>query len=217
MGTYTRVAIIAGTTLVLGGAAAADTVQIGGNMGASTENLADFTGSITYNTTMGNMGQLLIELTNTTNAATGGFLTAFVFNINSTDTDASAELLSGPASFQLITNANAEPFGTFDAGASTSADFLGGGSPNTGLGVGETGMFEFKITADDAAALSAADFITDGPFEFNFIARFRGLANDGSDKVPGEVDGNGPVIPLPTTGAMGAAGLVLLAMRRRRG
>jgi hypothetical protein len=200
--------------LASAGACHADTVEIFGVTGSSTEGLGDFTGSITYTPTMDDMGTLLVSLTNTSPMANGGFITAFVFNIASSDSDASAMLLSGPANFVGISDVNAQPFGmNFDAGASTSggpAPFEGGGNPSLGLGVGDTGEFEFKITADDAASLMADDFITNGPFDFNFVVRFRGFEDNGSDKVPGAV------IPLPSVAAMGGIGLLGLGLKRRR-
>lgn len=197
----------------------ADTVPISGDTANSTEGLGDFTGSITYTPTMGDMGSLIVSLTNTSPLANGGFLTAFIFNINSTDSDASAMLLStDTATFTGISDVNGQPFGmNFDAGASaTGGQFEGGGNPSGGLTVGATGNFEFKITADDAALLTAADFFSEGPNAFNFIVRFRGFEDNGSDKVPAGPGGNGPIIPLPSAAALAGAGLFCLAGRRRR-
>jgi hypothetical protein len=211
MRTGSRLAIVCGAALTAAAAANADSIQIFGDTANSTEGLGNFEGTITYTPTMGNMGQLLISLTNTSPAATGGYITAFVFNTGDA-VNVNVEYISGPANFNGIFDVNGQPFGMhFVAGASTSDQFEGGGAPQGGLGVGQTGDFEFKITADNAGDLSAEDFLS-GPYDFNFVVRFRGFEPDGSDKVPA----GGTMIPLPTAGAMAASGLLLIGVRRRR-
>ena len=203
-------AIVCGAALGAAAAVNADVIQIFSDTDNSTGGLGEFEGSITYNPIVGmaNMGQLLISLTNTSDDDNGGFITAFVFNTGDAD-DPDVEFISGPANFQGIFGVNAQPFGMdFDAGASISNQFEGGGNPAQGLEVDETGSFEFKITADNAAALTAEDFLS-GPFDFNFIVRFRGFEDGGSDKVPA-------AIPLPTTAAMAGAGFLGLAGFGRR-
>jgi hypothetical protein len=143
--------VVFGAALSAAAAVNADTIQIFGDTANSTEGIGDFDGTITYNPTMGNMGQLLISLTNTSEAANGGFITAFVFNTGDAD-DPDVDYISGAANFQGIFDVNGQPFGMgFVAGASTSDSFEGGGNPSAGLGVGDVGNFEFKITADNAA------------------------------------------------------------------
>ena len=95
------------------------------------------------------------------------------------------------------------PFGQFDAGAALGANWSGGGSPLFGLAVGESGLFEFTITATDADLLSTANFYGAGD---EFAVRFRGLDNGGSDKL---------VTPAPGTGALALLGLGLATRRRR--
>lgn len=210
MRTGYRLAIVCGAALGAAASAGADTIQIFGDTGNSTEGLGNFDGSVTYTPTMGNMGQLLISLTNTSDAGNGGFITAFVFNTGDAE-NVDVDFISGAANFAGISDVNAQPFGMdFVAGASaTGGQFEGGGNPTDGLAVGSTGNFEFKITADNADALTAEDFLS-GPYDFNFIVRFRGFEDDGSDKVPATV------IPLPPAGVMAAAGLMLIGVRRRR-
>jgi len=102
-----------------------------------------------------------------------------------------------------------EPFGNpFDAGAALGGSFLGGGSPNAGIGVGQTGTFSFLISALDAGGLNASDFLNGGPFDFNFVIRFRGFEDGGSDKVPAAMLTTPNVVPVPMPLALGAAGLI---------
>ncbi len=69
--------------------ASADSINIEGDMANSTEGLANFTGMLTYDFVMGDMGVLTVELTNTTvfpftfagGDDKGGFLTGFIFNV----------------------------------------------------------------------------------------------------------------------------------------
>ncbi len=105
-------------------------------------------------------------------------------------------------------NQNGGPFGNpFVGGAALEGNWLDGGMPDDGLGVGVSGTFTFDITAADADSLSAVSFIQ-GPYDFNFIVRFRGLGKDGefSDMVPA----------IPAPGALALLGLGALAQRRRR-
>lgn len=192
--------------------AAADIIHFTADQSNSTENTGvSFDGSVAYDFLSGTSGLLTVSLTNTTDPSIGGFLTGFVFNINSADPNASAVLDSTlNPNFVGMQNVSGSPFGNFDAGAAVSGSFEGGGSPSDGIAIGDTGVFSFLLTASDASALSAISFLT-GPNEFNFITRFRGVGLDGedSDKVP--------VTVLPTPGALAillAAGLI--GTRRRR-
>lgn len=177
------------------GIASADVVNIFGAAGDSS-----FTGSLNY--TPGT-GTLVVSLTNTTPTA-GGFITGFVFNIDSADANASAVLQPGSSPFQGVQNASASPFGTFDAGAALGGNFEGGGNPTVGIAVGATRLFTFLVSASDSASLSASDFYTGGTP--GFVVRTRGLNNGGSDKIPG----------VPAPGALTLAGLAGLAALRRR-
>ena len=166
--------------------AVADTVEIAGNMQQSTENLGSYCGSVCYEFQGDGTGLLSITLKNRTDEEIGGFLTGFLFNINSDDPDASAEYQENAKypDFEAASGSG-EPFGDFDAGAALGGNFLGGGNPNGGVPVGAETTFEFIVTADDAETLTALDFLT-GPNEYNFIVRFRGMdeSTAGSDKVP---------------------------------
>jgi hypothetical protein len=198
-------AVLAGVVCV-GGAAQADVISFTSDLMGSTEQLGAFEGTLSYNPTL---AELVISITNTTPAHIGGFLTGVLFRIDSSDPGAGATLTSANVPFISTGGESGSPFGWFHAGAALGGDWLGGGSPVGGIEVGQTGVLHFAVTASDAANLTAVDFLevasTPGP---DFVARFRGLANGDSDKVPA-------VVPAPA-GAAVLAGVGLLAARRRR-
>jgi len=200
-----------GAVLGLAAPASADLILIQSDVPSSASQLGAYTGSLNWNYTGGNAGVLTVSLTHT--STFGGFLTAFLFNINSVDLGAAAALAStSDPDFLNISGGglNGAPFGTFDAGAGLSGVFQGGGGPSPGLAFGQTGTFQFNVVASDASVLSASSFIT-GPNAFDFIVRFRGFQNGGSDKVPAIV-----VVPGPGALALlGLAGLVGGGRRRR--
>lgn len=210
-----RCALAAIALAVLGfsGTASADFINIQSVPEASSSNLGTFVGSIDYAfDPIDNDGRLIITLTNTSPAANGGFITGFVFNIDSADSDASATLVSAtPNTFLDAPNQNGQPFGNpYDAGAALGGMFQGGPNPQDGLGVGETGTFEFEVNASDAATLTAIDFIN-GPYEYDFLVRFRGFDDGGSDRVPAE-EGQ---IPGPSALLAACFGVLLFRSRRR--
>jgi hypothetical protein len=110
----------------------------------STEGLGAYEGTIEYVPDVNNstQGLLTINLINTTHVDIGGFITGFVFNIDSTDPDATASLTSYTHPFLGVTNHPAPPFGhSFTAGAALGGNWTGGGNPNPGIEVGATGTF----------------------------------------------------------------------------
>ncbi len=209
--TKIRTGLGAAAVLLGAGFAHADVIAITGNLSAATSQTgADFIGSINWTATGSGTGTLVVSLTNTTPAPVGGFLTGFVFNINSLDANAAANLTPSPTANFLNTGPESgSPFGNFMAGAALGGNWTGGGSPNGGIPVGGSAQFTFAVTASDAGSLSASSFMS-GPNQHNFVVRFKGLANDGSDKVPGGV------IPTPGSMALFAAGLGFMARRRKR-
>lgn len=186
--------------------ARADLVSFSGSIGDSAgQTGATFSGSIDYTFGGGSSGSVIITLDNDTPPEVGGFLTGFVFNIDSTDPAAAAVLVSSSNSNFLDTGAeNASPFGDFLAGAALGGNWQGGGSPSGGIGIGQSGAFGFAVTAADAGALSASSFLS-GPNEFNFVVRFRGLTDGGSDKVP---------VPAPASAGLLAVAAGLAPRRR---
>jgi hypothetical protein len=201
------------TATVLSGAsvASADLIEISSDPSQSTEGLGTFIGSLQYFGDMfASSGTLTVSLTNTSDPANGGFLTGFVFNFGSTDSQASASMLSASHPFQYVSDHGAAPFGNFDAGAAIGGDWNGGGSPNAGIAVGETGTFQFAVDANDVGYLTAASFLgsTESP---GFVVRFRGFEDGGSDKVPGT-----PIYTVPAPAAMGLLLVAGLVNRRRR-
>lgn len=192
------------------GEAHAGFISIQSDTSNSTEDLGTFTGSIDYTYGSGNNGALIITLTNTSAAANAGLITGFVFNIDSADAEACAVLDDATHPFQDTQGGSAVPFGSdFDAGAALGGSFLGGGSPNAGIAVGATGTFTFQVIASDASSLTASSFIN-GPYAFDFIVRFKGFANGGSDKVPA-ID-----LMVPSPGALALFGFAAIGVGRRR-
>lgn len=198
---------IAAASMALATDNASASLLIQGDMANSTEGLANFAGSIDYLHIAGNQGMLTITLTNTTDPLVGGYITGFAFNIDSTDPAAMATLIAESHPFIGMANVNGSPYGDFDAGAALGGNFQGAGAANTGIGVGDTGVFVFNILANDAATLSEMSFIaTPG---VNFLVRMRALNDGGSDKVPGTS------VPAPAAASLLVmAGLV--GTRRRR-
>lgn len=181
----------------------------------STEGLGSFEGTIEYASGVSgsSQGLLTINLSNTTSLDIGGTITGFVFNINSSDPQATASLTTGTHPFLGVTNHPAPPFGSsYDAGAALDGNWSGGGNPSPGIAIGETGMFVFDIVAADADDLTAGSFLS-GPYEHNFVVRHRGMSGGGSDKVPG---GSSSTIPAPGALVVFLAAGAIAPRRRRR-
>jgi len=203
---------------------AASVINFASDGGNSTEGLGSFSGSLSYSAdhSFSTTGLLTIALTNTSAAGNGGFITGLLFNVGGTDPDAAAthQPSAGSAFANCAGNGlNGQPFGNpFEAGAALGGNFLGGGSPLAGLGVGQSGSFSFLVTALDAGSLDARDFLEGGSFDFNFLVRFRGFEDGGSDKVPAMISTPNVVpVPMPLLlGSVGLAGAMFFAARLRR-
>lgn len=211
MSRYLFRAAAAVAVLSLGGAASADIINIAADVGSSEHGLGDFSGTIEYNFLSGNNGQLIVSLTNTSEPTNGGFITALLFNIGAPErsgTDTASLVFTNYPDFVTIPGPgiNGSPYGLFDAGAGLGAQFEGGGNPNLGVAVGQTGVFEFLVNSPFASVLSAASFIS-GPNDFNFLVRFRGFNDGGSDKVP---------VPVPGSVFLLGLGAIAVSSRRRR-
>jgi hypothetical protein len=190
--------------------------------------LGQFTGTFSYQPLTDHSAALEVQLTNTSPAATGGFVTGFVFN-NPGDRITGATL-TGPLFFKLLggpsfnNSVNGAPFGQFDLGAAVGGSFEGGGKPSRGLGVLHSGQFYFALTGHNLNEISENDFLSapsagpgDGQGHPAFVARFRGFDNPhgpDSDKTP--IDRQSPPspplhhFPEPPTGILG--GLAVLAI-----
>jgi hypothetical protein len=224
---FRRIALATALCGLWPAAAQADLIHIKGDPGLN--GLGFFKGTIAYSDTDPGHATLTVMLTNTSPAANGGFLTGFVFN-NPGD-KITGVTLTGPAKFELLggpkfnNNAiNGAPFGHFDIGAAVGGSFEGGGNPNPGLGVGQTGTFVFSLTGKGLDGLSALSFEKElsvgpgnGEGDKPFVARFRGFKNGGSDKVPDAV-----VHETPEPGTLALTGATLCGLagygwaRRRR-
>jgi len=152
---------------------------------------------------------ITISLTNTSQPANGGFLTAFAFNIPDSFTIAGIGFsATGYEFFRLLPPVNAPPFGSFDTGAGLSSDnWAGAGKPQDGIPVGKTGEFTFTLFGTE---ITDDFFSQPDPW---FVARFMGFNDGGSDKVP--IDPNTPV-PEPATMLLLSAGLIGLGFFGRK-
>jgi hypothetical protein len=221
---FASVAVLAGLVLIPAIASAVP-ITISGS-GA----LGSFTGDFDFSASPdGSSGVITINLTNTSPAANGGFITGFAFNLPSGVELTSATLASSSATFDELLGAtefddgvNGQPHGDFDIGASIGSSYLGSGSPLGGIGVGSSVTFTFSLfaAAGELTGLTAADFLAalsdprgDSKVGEDFVVRFRGFVNGGSDKVP-----NGPPpdrdVPEPATGLLFGLGLASLVASR---
>ena len=161
-----------------------------------TGTLGSLTGSVTYDAAT---NDLTLSLTNTSDPANGGFLTAFAFDL---DPDVTLTISScSLASFcTLLSNVSVAPYGTREWGVSNTSDWLGGGSPTGGLAAGASATWVFDVDPDATSTLDVLDM----------LARFRGFIDGGSDKVPATV------VPEPSTYALMLAGLGVVGYMARR-
>lgn len=205
MTTGMTIGIAAFAAAALVAAADASVVTFDSNPGL--EGLGSFAGEMEWNYIGANAGTLRVSLTNTSPVDNGGYLTGFAFN---TVYDLQLKIAENGArtGWSDIVDVNAPPLGVFDHGAALGGDWLGGGSPLAGVGVGQTFDFIFDVRGDPAllSSLVVHDFFdeSDG---WGFAARFRGFDDGGSDKVTAS---------LPAPGALSALALGVLGSRRRR-
>lgn len=147
----------------------------------------DFSGSLNYAASDANNATLIVQLTNTSPAANGGYITGFLFNNPSSLISAipSYSFSDGDFNMHFVNDGvNGAPFGQFDIAASLGknpgSDFADGGNPADGITVGGTGTFTFNLTGSSLDSLTDASFVGSN----DFYVRFRGFDNEQSDKVP---------------------------------
>lgn len=223
--------------LVVSAAVPANAAPIAGN-----GNLGDFTGDFSYNAATHTIS---VSLTNAATTLPGGLITGFAFNLpqqpgaitgvtyNATGPNGTTFSLLGGATFN--NSVPVSPYGDADIGAALGGSWLGGGSPNAGVAIGQTGTWTFLLTGNNAildtlTTQQIYDTLTTGGGggQYGFLVRFKGFDNGGSDKVPGgpvgdpdppiNPGGNPDPVPEPTTLAVfGAlAGFGALGYRFRR-
>lgn len=200
-------------------------ISLMGNMG--NEGLGSFIGSLEYSFSNATTAELEIILTNNSPVGNGGFLTAFAFNnpsnlitgVTLTPTNTNFDLFGGP----LFNNSvNGAPYGQYDIAAGVGPNFQGG-TPSDGIGVGVTETFLFSLTGVNLNTLTEQSFMDalsappgDGEGNEEFLARFKGFNDDGSDHVPN--DPEEPVIPEPASMFLLGTGLLggIFTQRKRR-
>ncbi len=151
------VATLAFATLVFAGASPARAGMIVGDTANSEHSPGDFSDSISDTFTDSANASLVVSLTNTSSAANGGYLTAFVLN-NPDDPITGIGLTSTSTSFGTLLfddeGVNETPFGHFDLGATAEA----GGPPQNGIAVGDTVVFTFTLTGTMLDTLGVGRF-----------------------------------------------------------
>lgn len=196
----------------------ASSITITGDTAASTEKLGNFTAGLIYNYVAGaTTATLTIRMTNTSPLENGGYITGFAFSTPDNSliditlnegTNAAFTLLGSPSFRYSI---SASPFGDFGIGVALGGNFLGGGSPRSGISVGETADFFLSITGDNLAQLSASSFTGTNSEGYFSVVRFRGFNDGRSDKVPGRVTD----VPEPNVVALLVVGLLCLVTFNR--
>lgn len=192
--------------------------------------LGSFDGTFAYDP---DTDSVEVSLTNTSPVVTGGFITAFAFNLPDDVFGRAVLSLTTDPEFQLlfgVDSIDAPPLGFFDVGATTDPgpppagrepSWLGGGDPARGIGVGATASFTFALRLigpepTTNQILSVLSIPTSGAHDgYPFAVRFRGFTvppgADDSDKVVG-----GTAVPEPGSLLLLASGAAALLARRRR-
>lgn len=175
---------------------------------------------------------LNIEVLGTT--ALGGKLTGIAFGgpvgaatwLSLSSPNSNAFSLIGGASAGSV---NAMPFGSFNAGAALGGNWMGGGSPNSGITAAD-GMqtFVFQLAGstlpNDVSAFWQTHSSTPPAGAFGLVARFRGFTDPdpdlydptdpGSDKSPAILQM--VVVPIPAPALLAGLGLIGVVAARRR-
>jgi hypothetical protein len=225
-GNIRRFACLTALVAVLAASAPAHALIIVGGSAQSVEHTgASFEADLTYTALSPFTAALEVTLENTSPAALGGFLTAFVLN-NPVGISLVSLASPIPTNWMLLgldnDAVNGAPFGRFDFGATTAPNgnsnsgFEGGGDPDRGFAPGTSETFMFDLIGIGLDTLTAESFLSAfsvppgaGEGTQFFAARFRGLSGTpDSDKVA--------AVPEISSYAALAVGIVLLLFRVRR-
>jgi hypothetical protein len=153
--------------------------------------------------------QFTIVLTNTSDSANGGFITADAFSLPG---DLGATLATTGTSFTLVSgavkvapiNIDREFLLTTDSSPNPNNSFEGGGNPNSGIAAGSTLIFVFDITGG-----TLTDSLDNELSILNSqVIRFRGFADGGSDK--DTITSSATPVPEAASFILFATGLVAL-------
>ncbi|MBA2882893.1 hypothetical protein HNR65_003248 [Desulfosalsimonas propionicica] len=198
--------IVSVVLMLLGAYGFASAVPIYGEDGI--ESLGAFEGDFSFMAASNTSATIDVSLTNTSPADNGGYLTAFAFFVPVASFSVEDSILGN---FDLLAGpVQASPYADFDLGASANTTWLGQGSPNDGIGVGDTGVFQFTLSGTGFLGLTEDSFFNAGdPW---FAARFMGFEDDGSDKVPARVPE--PAIMLLV--GVGLAGIAAYGRKRKK-
>ncbi|MFO1258096.1 MAG: hypothetical protein U1E78_06780 [Gammaproteobacteria bacterium] len=147
---------------------------------------------------------LSLDLTNTSNPANGGYLTGFLLELPGTSSFTKWQTNTNlTALTPKEENYSGAPYGSFDYGYALGGNFLGGGSPKSGISVGKTGHFEFSQW-NNVNGFDVGDFFqnlsTLEQTDTNLLVRFKGFNDGGSDKVVGIFNPPPPANPEPPPG-----------------
>jgi len=186
-----------------------------------TEGLGSYAGNVNWTAPIsgsGGPGTFILTLVNTSGPTNGGYITGFAFNLVEGLTPDFLEDATELPEWQQLTNPNVPPWGTFDTGAAVGGNWLGSGgsgSPELGIGVGESRQFAFDIYGDEDFLRSLdVEELFHATDSYEFAARFRGFNDGGSDKVVARLPAPGAIAVLTLAGLIGRRGRATHACAR---